>query len=499
MSQQGFAIGIDLGTSYSRVAVFRNDRAEIITDGAGNRSFPSNVEFTDTFSCIGSMSSASPNSLFCAKRLIGRNFSSPSVQRIMKQLPFKIIADGGDRPFMQALVKGESKLFSPEDISTMVFTKMKQLAESHLGVKITQAVITVPSAFNAAQRGATKAAAGIAGFQVLRVMNEPSAAAIAFALDHMGCFRGSGERNILIFDLGGGTCDVSLLTIGNGKLNVKAYASDPLLGGEDFDNCLVSWCVQEFVRKHKKDPSGSNRALDRLRIACERAKCILSSQIAATIEVEALFEGTDFRAAITRAKFEELCSDLFRNTIDPVERVIRDSKMSKASINDIVLVGGSTRIPKVCELLQDFFDGKQLNRSLNHGEAIACGAAVMAAILTDAQSEVLDELHLQDVAPFSLGSNCQFYGTSTFETFHPDPSKHKLCLDGRSSALVLVQNLPERIFKLSDRTFVDFAHTDLEKFFDKHLPASILRPKCKVGMYKVSKPARITDISANAS
>ena len=401
--KEKFAIGIDLGTSYSRAAVYRNGRAEIIADGAGNRSFPSNVAFTDSEVCIGSMSSASSNVLVCAKRLIGNDFFSPSVQRDMKHLPFKIIAKDGVRPFLQAIVKGESKLFSPEEISTMVLTKMKQLAETHLGVEVTQAVITVPATFNAAQREATTVAALHAGLQVLRLINGASAAAIAFDLPHMDCYRGTGERNLLIFDLGGGTCDVSLLTVDDNIFEVKAIAGDTHLGGEDFDNRLVSWCVQEFKSKHKKDPSSNNRALGRLRIACERAKCTLSSYIEATIEVDALFEGADFRTVITRAKFEELCLDLFRQTIDPIERVFRDSKMSKASVHKIVLVGGSTRIPKVCQLLQDFFDGKKLDRSLSHDEAAAYGAAFHAAVLTGDQSPQCRDYLLVDVVPLSLG------------------------------------------------------------------------------------------------
>jgi len=264
---------------------------------------------------------------------------------------------------------------------------------------VNQAVITVPAYFNDGQRQATKDAGSIAGLQVLRIINEPTAAAIAYGLDK----KGTGERNILIFDLGGGTFDVSLLTIDDGIFEVKATAGDTHLGGEDFDNRLVSWCVQEFKRKHKKDPSGNNRALRRLRTACERAKRTLSGTAETTIEVDALFEGTDFYTKITRAKFEELCMDLFRGTIDPVERVIRDSKISKGSIHEIVLVGGSTRIPKVCQLLQDFFNGKELNRSINPDEAVAYGAAVQAAILTGTQDKAVTDILLLDVTPLSMG------------------------------------------------------------------------------------------------
>jgi L1 cell adhesion molecule like protein len=287
----------------------------------------------------------------------------------------------------------------------MILTKMKEIAESYLGTAVTDAVITVPAYFNDGQRQATKDAGAIAGLNVLRIINEPTAAAIAYGLDKKGkSVSGSaGELNILIFDLGGGTFDVSLLTIDDGIFEVKATAGDTHLGGEDFDNRLVSWCLQEFKRKHKKDPSGNNRALRRLRTACERAKRTLSSSAETTIEVDALFDGVDFATKITRAKFEELCMDLFRNTIDPVDRVIRDSKISKGSIHEIVLVGGSTRIPKVCALLSEYFNGKELNRSINPDEAVAYGAAVQAAILTGDQSKATQDILLLDVTPLSLG------------------------------------------------------------------------------------------------
>jgi L1 cell adhesion molecule like protein len=317
----------------------------------------------------------------------------------MKHWPFKVLPKEGSKPHVQVIFKGESKTFSPEEISAMVLLKMKEIAESYLGSEVTQAVITVPAYFNDGQRQATKDAGAIAGLQVLRIINEPTAAAIAYGLDK----KGTGERNILIFDLGGGTFDVSLLTIDDGIFEVKATAGDTHLGGEDFDNRLVSWCVQEFKRKHKKDPSGNNRALRRLRTACERAKRTLSGTAETTIEVDALFEGTDFYTKITRAKFEELCMDLFRGTIDPVERVIRDSKISKGSIHEIVLVGGSTRIPKVCQLLQEFFNGKELNRSINPDEAVAYGAAVQAAILTGTQDKAVTDILLLDVTPLSMG------------------------------------------------------------------------------------------------
>ena len=283
----------------------------------------------------------------------------------------------------------------------MVLTKMKETAEAYLGKDVKHAVITVPAYFNDSQRQATKDAGMIAGLNVMRIINEPTAAAIAYGLEKKGGSK--GERNILIFDLGGGTFDVSLRTIDDGIFEVKATAGDTHLGGEDFDNRMVNYCIQEFKKKHKKDPSGNARALRRIRTACERAKRTLSSAAQTTIEVDSAFDGIDFYMNITRAKFEELCADLFRGTMDPVDRVLRDSKISKGSVHEIVLVGGSTRIPKVQQLLQDFFNGKELNKSINPDEAVAYGAAVQAAILAGVDSEKTQDLLLLDVAPLSLG------------------------------------------------------------------------------------------------
>ena len=400
------AIGIDLGTTYSCVGVWQNERVEIIANDQGNRTTPSYVAFTDSERLIGDAAknqvSMNPeNTIFDAKRLIGRKVDDASVQSDMKHWPFTVVAKDGGKPHVQVEYKGEQKVFSPEEISAMILVKMKEIAESYLGTVVADAVITVPAYFNDGQRQATKDAGAIAGLNVLRIINEPTAAAIAYGLDKKS--RGDGEQNILIFDLGGGTFDVSLLTIDDGIFEVKATAGDTHLGGEDFDNRLVAWCVQEFKRKHKKDPTGNNRALRRLRTACERAKRTLSASAETTIEVDALFDGTDFSTKITRAKFEELCMDLFRGTIEPVERVIRDSKMSKNGIHEIVLVGGSTRIPKVCSLLTEFFNGKELNRSINPDEAVAYGAAVQAAILTGDQSKITQDILLLDVAPLSLG------------------------------------------------------------------------------------------------
>jgi L1 cell adhesion molecule like protein len=404
MSSTKKAIGIDLGTTYSCVGVWQNERVEIIANDQGNRTTPSYVAFTDAERLVGDAAknqvSMNPeNTIFDAKRLIGRKIDDANIQADMQHWPFRVMAKDGGKPHVQVEFKGEQKTFSPEEISAIILTKMKEIAESYLGTAVTDAVITVPAYFNDGQRQATKDAGAIAGLNVLRIINEPTAAAIAYGLDK----KGKGEMNILIFDLGGGTFDVSLLTIDDGIFEVKATAGDTHLGGEDFDNRMVSWCLQEFKRKHKKDPSGNNRALRRLRTACERAKRTLSSSAETTIEVDALFDGVDFATKITRAKFEELCMDLFRGTIDPVDRVIRDSKISKGSIHEIVLVGGSTRIPKVCALLSEYFNGKELNRSINPDEAVAYGAAVQAAILTGDQSKTMQDILLLDVAPLSLG------------------------------------------------------------------------------------------------
>ncbi len=340
------------------------------------------------------------NTVFDAKRLVGRKFDDSTVQRDIKHWPFKVINDGS-KPKIQVEYKCETKNFTPEEISSMVLCKMKETAEAFLGKTVVDAVVTVPAYFNDSQRQATKDAGVISGLNVLRIINEPTAAAIAYGLDKK---KGSTrESNVLIFDLGGGTFDVSILTIEDGIFEVKSTAGDTHLGGEDFDNRMVDHFVKEFQRKHKKDMSGNKRAVRRLRTACERAKRTLSASAQANIEIDSLFEGIDFYTSITRARFEELCSDLFRGTLDPVEKALRDAKMDKATIHDIVLVGGSTRIPKIQKLLQDFFNGKDLNKSINPDEAVAYGAAVQAAILSGDTSEAVGDLLLLDVAPLSLG------------------------------------------------------------------------------------------------
>lgn len=398
------AIGIDLGTTYSCVGVWQNDRVEIIANDQGNRTTPSYVAFTDTERLIGDaaknqVAMNAANTVFDAKRLIGRTFSDPIVQADMKHWPFTVQNGPGNKPLIEVTFKGEKKIFQPEEISSMVLVKMREVSEAYIGKQVKNAVITVPAYFNDSQRQATKDAGAIAGLNVLRIINEPTAAAIAYGLEKKG-----QECNVLIFDLGGGTFDVSLLTIEDGIFEVKATAGDTHLGGEDFDNRLVDHFVAEFKRKHRKNITTNQRALRRLRTSCERAKRTLSSSAQAYIEIDSLADGIDFNSSITRARFEDLCSDYFRKTMDPVEKVLRDSKLSKSQVHEVVLVGGSTRIPKVQQLLSDFFNNKEPCKSINPDEAVAFGATVQAAILSgNDQSEKLQDLLLLDVAPLSLG------------------------------------------------------------------------------------------------
>lgn len=398
------AVGIDLGTTYSCVGVWQNGKVEIIANDQGNRTTPSYVAFTDTERLIGDpaknqVAMNPKNTVFDAKRLIGRKYDDPKIQDDLKHWPFTVVNDHG-KPKIQVEYKGEIKTFSPEEISSMVLSKMKETAEVFLGSSVRDAVITVPAYFNDSQRQATKDAGKIAGLNVLRIINEPTAAALAYGLDK----NLKGERNVLIFDLGGGTFDVSILTIDEGSLfEVKSTAGDTHLGGEDFDNRLVNYLADEFKRKFRKDISENPRALRRLRTAAERAKRTLSSSTEANIEIDALCDGVDFYTKVSRARFEELCANLFRSTLTPVEKALKDAKLDKASINDVVLVGGSTRIPKIQSLLQNYFNGKSLNLSINPDEAVAYGAAVQAAILSGDQSTAIQDVLLVDVAPLSLG------------------------------------------------------------------------------------------------
>ena len=400
------AIGIDLGTTYSCVGVWQNDKVEIIANDNGNRTTPSYVAFSDTERLIGdaakNQASMNPkNTIFDVKRLIGRKMDDSVIQEDLKIWPFNVTKDKTNKPHVKVNYKGEDKEFSAEEISAMILTKMKEVAEAYLGEPVTDAVVTVPAYFNDSQRQATKDAGTIAGLNILRIINEPTAAAIAYGLEKTSS--SDAERNVLIFDLGGGTFDVSILSIEDGIFEVKATAGDTHLGGEDFDNRLVNHFVTEIKRKHKKDITSNPRAMRRLRTACERAKRTLSSTAQTTIEIDSLFEGQDYFSSITRARFEELCQDLFRGTLNPVEKVLRDSKMDKRSIHDVVLVGGSTRIPKIQNLLSEFFDNKELSKSINPDEAVAYGAAVQAAILTNSKSDRINELLLLDVAPLSMG------------------------------------------------------------------------------------------------
>ncbi|CAR27166.1 hypothetical protein ZYGR_0I04380 [Zygosaccharomyces rouxii] len=402
------AIGIDLGTTYSCVATYESS-VEIIANEQGNRVTPSFVAFTPEERLIGdaakNQAALNPeNTVFDAKRLIGRRFDDESVQKDRKTWPFKLIDVEGN-PVVEVQYLGETKTFSPQEISSMVLTKMKEIAEAKIGQKVEKAVITVPAYFNDAQRQATKDAGSISGLNVLRIINEPTAAAIAYGL---GAGKSEKERHVLIFDLGGGTFDVSLLHIAGGVYTVKSTSGNTHLGGQDFDTNMLEHFKNEFKKKTGNDISGDARALRRLRTACERAKRTLSSVTQTTIEVDSLYNGDDFETSITRARFEDLNSSLFKSTLEPVEQVLKDAKVPKTEIDEVVLVGGSTRIPKVQKMLSDFFEGKQLEKSINPDEAVAYGAAVQGAILTgQSTSEDTKDLLLLDVAPLSLGVGMQ--------------------------------------------------------------------------------------------
>ncbi|PRQ21871.1 putative Heat shock protein 70 family [Rosa chinensis] len=446
--EECYAIGIDLGTTYSCVAVWRNNNAEIIPNDQGNRTTPSYVAFTDNERLVGdaAVNQAIRNpttSIFDAKRLIGRRFSDASVQHDVKLLPFKVIEGAENKPKILIKHNGKTKQFAPEEISSMILAKMRETAEAYLGSHVKNAVITVPAYFNNSQRQATKNAGLIAGLKVMRIINEPTAAAIAYGLDK------KAKRNVMIYDLGGGTLDVSLLTLGDGIFDVKATAGDTHLGGEDFDNKMVSYCVEQFKRKHKLDVSGNSRALMRLRSSCEKAKRRLSFTSSIDIEIDCLDQGIDFSTNLTRAKFEQLNMNFFKKCMDPVHKCLSDAGMGVDSVDDVVLAGGSSRIPKVQELLQDVFNGKELCKGINPDEAIAYGAAVQAAVLNGCgkqngnrlQDAVLNgcgripngnrlqDFTLLDVTPLSLGIQVCEYD-------HDDDHYFAECTHDRMSVLI---------------------------------------------------------------
>mmetsp|Transcript_95335 Transcript_95335/g.221264 ORF Transcript_95335/g.221264 Transcript_95335/m.221264 type:complete len:687 (-) Transcript_95335:113-2173(-) len=416
------AIGIDLGTTYSCVGLYRDGEVQIIANDQGNRTTPSYVAWTETERLMGDaaknqVASNPTNTVFDAKRLIGRRFDDPVVQADLKLWPFTVVSDGSadDKPLIEVYFQNVKKQFHPEEISSMVLTKMKQTAEAYLGTRVREAVITVPAYFNDSQRQATKDAGEIAGLNVLRIVNEPTAAAIAYGLDRQDKEKEKDkekdkpdkskeqETNILVFDMGGGTFDVSILCITDTVFEVKATAGDPHLGGEDFDNRLLSHCITEFRRKFQCDPTRNQRAIRRLRTQCERAKRQLSSQTQVTIEVDSLHEGNDFSLRMSRAKFEELNMDYFKKAMEPVTQCLEDARMDKSKVKEIVMVGGSTRIPKVQQMIQEFFDGKELCKSINPDEAVAYGAAVQAAIVSGEGTSEVQNMLLLDVAPLSLG------------------------------------------------------------------------------------------------
>ena len=400
------AIGIDLGTTYSCVGVWKDGRVEIIPNDQGNRTTPSYVSFGEDERLVGDAAktncASNPlNTVFDAKRLIGRNFSDAVVQADMKLWPFKVIEGPNKKPQIQVAYKGEKKQFFAEEISAMVLQKLKATAEAFLGAEVTKAVVTVPAYFNDAQRAATKDAGAIAGLEVIRIINEPTSAALAYGLDK----KSAGEQNVVIFDWGGGTLDCSLLTLDDGVFEVKSTAGNTHLGGEDIDNILVTWCCQEYSNKTGKSVSEDPRALRRLRTACERAKRTLSSSAASQIEVDSLSSGYDFAIPLSRAKFESLCNSLFVQCMLPLEKVLKDAKIAKDSVHEVVMVGGSSRILKIREMVSAFFGGKKLNDSVNPDEAVAYGAAVQAHILTAGKNNTdkTSEIILLDVAPLSLG------------------------------------------------------------------------------------------------
>ena len=399
-------IGIDLGTTYSCVGVQKNGRVDIIANDQGHRITPSYVAFTDDERLIGDAAknqyAANPErTVFDAKRLIGRRFNEKDVQNDLKHFPFKLVNKNG-APNIKVAVKNEDKVFTPEEISGMVLTKMKETAEAYLGTPVTHAVVTVPAYFNDAQRQATKDAGTIAGLNILRIINEPTAAAIAYGLD-----KNDGEKNVLVYDLGGGTFDVSLLSIDDGIFEVLATAGDTHLGGEDFDSRVMDHFIKLWKKKNGEDITKDLKSMGKLKREVEKAKRALSSQMSVRIEIESFHKGKDFSETLTRAKFEELNNDLFRKTLKPVEQVLKDAGFTKDQVDDIVLVGGSTRIPKVQKLLEDYFNGKKPSKGINPDEAVAYGAAVQGGILSGEEGS--DKVLLLDVNPLTLGIEVNIY------------------------------------------------------------------------------------------
>ncbi|PNS16230.1 chaperone DnaK [Sphaceloma murrayae] len=395
----GPVIGIDLGTTYSCVGVMKGGKVEILVNDQGNRITPSYVAWNDDERLVGDAAknqfASNPlRTIYDIKRLIGRKFNDRDVQRDMKHFPFKVVNKGG-QPKVEVDVKGSQKTFTPEEVSSMVLQKMKEVAESYLGEKVTNAVVTVPAYFNDAQRAATKDAGTIAGLNVLRVVNEPTAAALAYGLD-----KTDKERQIIVYDLGGGTFDVSILTVDEGVFEVQSTAGDTHLGGEDFDQRVMDYFTKKYNKENDLDITKDPKTMGKLKREVEKAKRTLSSQMSTRIEIEAFHNGKDFSETLTRAKFEELNNDLFKKTLKPVEQVLKDAKMKKSDIDDIVLVGGSTRIPKVQAMLEEYF-GKKASKGINPDEAVAYGAAVQGGIL--AGETATDGLVLMDVNPLTLG------------------------------------------------------------------------------------------------
>ncbi|KAJ0691516.1 putative Heat shock protein 70 family [Helianthus annuus] len=441
------AIGIDLGTTYSCVAVWKQGRIEIIPNDQGNRTTPSSVAFVASERLIGdgakNQAPLNPaNTIFDAKRLIGRRFSDSKVQEDIKLWPFKVIQGPADTPKIVVTYKGQEKEFSAEEISSMVLGKMKESAEAYLGKIVKDSVITVPAYFNDSQRQATKDAGTIAGLNVIRMINEPTAAAIAYGLDNQSDI--VGKINVLIFDLGGGTFDISIMTIEEGGVfEVKAVAGDTHLGGEDFDNRMVDHCVSEFKRRWNKDLTANQRALGRLRFACEKAKRVLSCTTITSIDLDSLHEGIDFSMKFTRAKFEELNMGSFNKCIETLETCLSDANMEKACVEQVILVGGSTRIPKVQHMLQEYFDGRELGKSVNPDEAVAYGAAVLAAKLSGNGDKSVQDVVLHDVTPLSLGI---YEKGDIFSVVIPrntpiPTSKSQICVtvsDNQSTASIMV-------------------------------------------------------------